>query len=487
MRILIRNRRAMLGIGILVFFAVLALAAPLLTPYDPVHWEPRVAERLAKPIWYKHLLRTEDVSENFAPVLQPGFPTNASLEEFEFATNSTGHSVSAQFDSEKGNGCVAVVLEREETEDPFGQVEARLTKEFNFPYNAPPKRFTGSIAIWVEGAEDVPVKITVFFEQVGGKRFDWWSQEISSNSTGWITPPPNTPIDSYAPKAFIKQLFGSYLIDPARLIFPKQGNYIYGVEMLFNDTQRPKGAEVKATAYIDNLNIKFYGTAFGILGTDQEGRDIFTQLLYGARISLIVGLLSALLSTLVGLTIGLVSGYLGGLADQIMMRFTDMLLVVPDTPLYIVLMAVISPSVWNLILLITVIGWTGFARVVRSQVLSLKERPFIEAAKAVGASKFRVIFRHILPNVMSLVYVTMATAVPYAILSEAWLSWLGLYDPYVMTWGRMLHDVQSVVGGIRHWWWIIPPGLCIAAISLSFILLGYALDEILNPKLRKRY
>jgi peptide/nickel transport system permease protein len=168
------------------------------------------------------------------------------------------------------------------------------------------------------------------------------------------------------------------------------------------------------------------------------------------------------------------------------MRFTDLLLVIPDTPLYIVLMAVISPSVWNLVLLITVIGWTGFARVVRSQALTLRERPFVEGARAIGAGKSRIIMRHILPNVMNLVYVTLATSVPYAITSEAWLSWLGLYDPYVMTWGRMLYDVQNASEGIKMWWWVIPPGLCIAAISLSFILLGYALDEILNPKLRKR-
>jgi len=173
--------------------------------------------------------------------------------------------------------------------------------------------------------------------------------------------------------------------------------------------------------------------------------------------------------------------------DQVLMRFTDMLLVIPDTPLYIVLMAVTSPTVWNLVLLISVIGWTGFARVVRAQTLSLRERPFVEAAKAVGAGRFRIILRHIMPNVMNLVYVTLATSVPYAITSEAWLSWLGLYDPYVMTWGRMLHDAQATAQGIRMWWWVVPPGVCIAAISLSFILLGYALDEILNPKLRKRY
>ncbi len=134
----------------------------------------------------------------------------------------------------------------------------------------------------------------------------------------------------------------------------------------------------------------------------------------------------------------------------------------------------------------TLIGWTGFARVVRSQALSIKERPYVEAARAVGGGRFHIIARHILPNVMSLTYVSLATAVPGAIISEAWLSWLGLYDPTRMTWGRMLYDAQAEPGWVNMWWWIVPPGLCIAAISLSFILIGYALDEILNPKLRER-
>jgi peptide/nickel transport system permease protein len=184
--------------------------------------------------------------------------------------------------------------------------------------------------------------------------------------------------------------------------------------------------------------------------------------------------------------VGLVAGYVGGIVDQILMRFTDMLLVIPDTPLYIVLMAVLNPSIWTLVALMTMIGWTGFARISRSQALSLKERPFVEAAKALGGGRLHIILRHILPNVMSLVYVALATAVPSAIINEAWLSFLGLYDPTTMTWGRMLEGMSGEAEGILMWWWIIPPGLCIAAISLSFILIGYALDDILNPKLRER-
>jgi len=237
--------------------------------------------------------------------------------------------------------------------------------------------------------------------------------------------------------------------------------------------------------YIDDFTIRLYGNAYGLFGTDYNGRDIFSQLIYGARISLFVGLLSAILSVVVGLFVGLVAGYVGGAADEIIMRLTDGLLVLPGLPLLLVLIAVLGPSIWNLIMVIGVLGWMGFARTVRSQTLSLKERPFVEAAKAIGASKWHIILRHILPNVMSLVYVSLALSVPGAILSEAALSFLGLFDPSVISWGRMLHDVQEFQG-FEKWWWVVPPGISIALVSLSFILLGYALDETLNPRLRQR-
>ncbi|MCZ2809772.1 MAG: ABC transporter permease, partial [Candidatus Bathyarchaeota archaeon] len=182
---------------------------------------------------------------------------------------------------------------------------------------------------------------------------------------------------------------------------------------------------------------------------------------------------------------GIVSGYVGRIVDEVLMRFSDMLLVLPGLPLLIVLISVLGTSLWNIIFIIGVLGWMGFARVVRSQTLSLKERPFVEAAKAVGAGRLHIIVKHILPNVVSLIYVSLALAVPTAIILEAALSWLGLFDPSVMSWGRMLRDAQAN-NGIEMLWWIIPPGISIALVSLSFILLGYALDEILNPKLRRR-
>jgi peptide/nickel transport system permease protein len=151
------------------------------------------------------------------------------------------------------------------------------------------------------------------------------------------------------------------------------------------------------------------------------------------------------------------------------------------------MMYVLGASINNLIILLGVLGWMGFARTVRSQVLSLRERPFIEAAKAAGAGRIYTMTKHILPNVMSLVYVTLATSVPGAVVSEASLSFLGFYDPKVMSWGRMLNAVQfEAQGAFDKWWWAIPPGLCIALLALSFILIGFSMDEVLNPRLRAR-
>lgn len=496
MKIFTRNRRGMLGIIILILFVILALAAHLITPYSPTTipsypTRPPIAGKYSRPAWFKYIPIFGNITENVAPITDPDFNSESALAMLDFTTSTTGQSgvSNPQFISDRGytkDGCVKISFNRETTDDPFGLVTANLTKVFNYPFSSPPRQFVGLLAVWVETSEDVPVTVSVILEKDGGeRRLNWWNQTFNTSVSTWNIPDPT--INSYAEKGWLIQRFGREWDYPAETMFSEPADYRYGVEMMFNDTQRPAGENIEATVYIDNFHIQLFGNAFGILGTDQYGRDVLTQLLYGARISLLVGILSAIFSTVIGLIVGLVAGYMGGLVDQILMRFTDMLLVIPDTPLYIVMMAVLSPSIWNLVILISAIGWTGFARVVRSQVLSIRERPFIEAAKAIGAGKFRIIIRHITPNVMSLVYVTLATSVPYAIVSEAWLSWLGLYDPTIMTWGRMLHDAQDTALGITMWWWIVPPGICIALISLSFILLGYALDEVLNPKLRERY
>ena len=503
--------------AILVISTVTAASAPLLTSHDPVN-DRYVAGDLAMPLWMKYLPGGEHLSENFNLMARPGFATRESLQEWNFATTQpTGSpSLTLGYSPSIGKefpGSAVITFEREKNEPPVGEVGANLTKKFYFPYNGPPRRFTCPVAVAIEGTGkpltggdvdlDVPIEITVFLKQAGRNRTDLWRSRRSltseggsittynSNVTYWViswgksTWQGPQVLDSYAsvyPYGDI--VFGEMFADPAREIFTKPSNYTYGVEVLFRDNN--PGKTVRSTVYIADLDVRLYGSGYGLLGTDQKGRDVFSQLVYGSRISLTVGLLSAFLSVTIGLFYGLLSGYLGRIADEILMRINDGLLVLPGLPLLLVLIAVLGTSTFNLILLIGVLGWNGFARVVRSQVLSLKERPFVESARAVGAGKFYIILKHILPNVMGLVYVTLAFAVPGAILAEAALSWLGLYDPTVMSWGRMLHDVQNQSQGYEMWWWLIPPGLCIAIVSISFVLLGYALDEILNPKLRVR-
>jgi peptide/nickel transport system permease protein len=238
--------------------------------------------------------------------------------------------------------------------------------------------------------------------------------------------------------------------------------------------------------YISNVQLKLQGSSFGWLGTDPQGRDVFSQLVYGTQVSLYVGLVAAFLSTTLGLFVGLVAAYSGGIVDEVLMRFTDALLVLPTLPLMIVLILALSSGAYNINILIVVfgfLGWQGFARVVRSQVLSLKERPYVEAAKAVGAGTPYILWRHILPNVVVLIYVTLALTVPAAIVTEAAFAFLGFIDLSHMSWGRMLN---ALLTNPSIWWMVIPPGVAIMILSLSFILIGYAIDDILNPKLRAR-
>ncbi|MFX0168708.1 MAG: ABC transporter permease [Candidatus Hodarchaeota archaeon] len=239
--------------------------------------------------------------------------------------------------------------------------------------------------------------------------------------------------------------------------------------------------------YFDDIDLEVLGNYYGELGAGQYGEDLFSQLLWGSRIALLVGLTAAFISTFVGLIVGLIAGYFGGLVDEILMRVTDFFLIIPGLPLMIVLAAILEPRWWNIVLVIALIGWTGTARLVRAQVLAERQRAYVEAARAIGASDLYIIFRHILPNVTPLLFAQITLGVAGAILSEAGLSFLGLTHPYDVSWGRMLFQASGA-GAYSEgaWWYVFFPGVCIVLLALSFTLVGYAVDEILNPRLRIR-
>ena len=224
------------------------------------------------------------------------------------------------------------------------------------------------------------------------------------------------------------------------------------------------------------------------IGTDNFGVDIFSELLYGARTSIIVGMVSAIIASFLGAAVGLYSGYVGGWKDEVVMRLNDIVLSIPWLVLMIVVAAFIGEiDLTGIILIIGLTGWSTTARMVRAQVLSVKERQYVERARAIGASEMSIIRRHIFPNTFPLVFANTILTVAVSILSEATLSFLGLRPIGVITWGTMLSFASSSSAfQIGLHWWILMPGLCIVFVVLGFTLLGYALDEILNPKLRKR-
>jgi len=523
--IFIHNTKGIAGLLILLTFVVMAVFGPFLTPYDPVR-SIGLAGDTAAPVWLRYLPPLlggiPNLSENMKVVNDPGFGTppainSSMIGEWEFAKSP---NITIQFQTNEGKsspGCLNLTFVRNEVGKLYGDNSIYIYKEYYYPFSGPPKKFLGRVAFFLNGSSYlktmydlefalfyVPVKINVIFEQVDtGKKWKIWPVPREEYVPGFMDNPEtvkteldgtvyrytgvwwdvaedldsfNAPICQGLFRGF-NPVFEMFAVTP--------GRYRYGVEITFKDI-KDKNKPVNSTVLLDDMMFKTQGTSWGIMGTDAYGRDLFSQLLYGTAISLYVGLLSAILAIVIGLIVGLVAGYVGGIVDEILMRFNDALLVLPGLPLLIVLVAVLGTKIENLIILLGLLGWNGFARVVRSQVLSLKERPFIEAAKAVGAGKAYIIIRHILPNVMSLTYVSLATTVPGNVMAEAALSFLGFFDPNRMSWGRMLYDVQFTAGAVQNWWWVVPPGLCIALLAISFVLLGYALDEVLNPKLRMR-
>lgn len=221
------------------------------------------------------------------------------------------------------------------------------------------------------------------------------------------------------------------------------------------------------------------------LGTNYYGRDILSQIILGSRVSIGVGLLSALIIVFIGANIGLIAGYSGGRVDAVLMRLTDIAFGIPFFPFAVLLVALLEPSIWNMIITISCLLWRSVARVVRSQVLSLRERPYVRAAQVAGASNLRVMYIHILPNIMPMVLLYTAIGIAYAVLSEASLSFLGFGDPTAISWGSMLYDAY-VTGSIsRAWWWTIPPGVCITLFVISVFLMARDWELIANPRLAR--
>ena len=229
------------------------------------------------------------------------------------------------------------------------------------------------------------------------------------------------------------------------------------------------------------------GKVWGVLGTDSYKRDIWTGVLAGVKWALLIGIMTAVFSVTIGVIYGVISAYLGGWRDALMQRIFEVFVSVPLLPVLIVLSAVFEPSIWTMVIMMSAFFWTGSVKTVRSMALQIKEETYIEASQALGASNFRIIFKHMVPLLIPYSFSAMALFIPRAVVYEASISLLGLGDATIVTWGQILSDALNsgaVLNGL--WWWVVPPGLSIALMGMAFAFLGFAMDKILHPKLRTR-
>lgn len=223
-----------------------------------------------------------------------------------------------------------------------------------------------------------------------------------------------------------------------------------------------------------------------LLGTDKLGRDILTRLLYGGRISLSVGLVAVAIRVFIGIILGSLSGYYGGVVDSLIMRFADTVMSFPFLLIAITIVALFGPSIYNVMIVLGILGWPGIARIIRGQILSLREQEFMEAAEALGLSDFRKIFKHLLPNTLASVIVFATIGMAGAILTETGLSFLGMgVSPPTPTWGNMIQEARNIYNIENRWWLWIPPGIGIFITVMSFNVLGDGLRDALDPKMKR--
>lgn len=221
-------------------------------------------------------------------------------------------------------------------------------------------------------------------------------------------------------------------------------------------------------------------------GTTDIGRDIYSQVILGTSTALMVGILASFLVTFIGSTLGIIAGYFGRTVDSVIMRIVDLFYAIPFIPFVIVLSAVLQPSIWNVILAVSLLSWRTVTRLVRSQVLSIVQRPYIKAARVSGAGHGRIMLKYILPNVIPLIMLEMAFNINAAIMAEASIAFLGFGDPNKQSWGQVLH-INFITGNSRNaWWWVGAPGLAIVLLLVSVFFVSRALEEVVDPRLRRR-
>jgi len=449
-----RKKIGILGLIMLFVFIFMAIFAPWLTPYDPLA-QQRVADGFAMPQWvtvfpqFQNLTNTESVWFDWSKTTESPYIIGY------------GRNVSVTY-------------------EPKATETFRIKFESIYTYKAPvpPNSFYLDFSWTAGNVENMEYSINLYVINPRTEKSFLLYYKTNTTPAG-----ENSHVDSIDPILMYRLGLSPGVDILGNIVFPDKGDYRFVLEMFF----KPTNPSARCDINVREGQLTVLGTAHGILGTDNAGADLWSQLVWGARVSLMIGLIAALLSTTIGITVGVVTGYLGGIVDEAMMRVVDILLCLPILPLLLSLFFLFGKNIFYIILFVAIFGWQGLSRIVRSQVLSLRESSFIECATASGASKTYIMTKHLVPNVLPVAFASLILAVPSAILFEASLSFLGFGDPRAPTWGKIL-QMGFGFGGFSHlaWWWIIPPGLCITLLCLAFVFMGHAIDDVVNPRLRRR-
>jgi peptide/nickel transport system permease protein len=512
-RLYLKSKIGVIGLAIIIFFVLLAVFAPQLDSNDPV-FGTNVAAPWSIPAWATVFPQYQGIAVTSYTVSPINFGSQG-LGGWTFTGPSAGsalHSISPVVPNKGGflprnpTGSLmvnaSISSSAPTTTNPYlpgGRVFFSLTQTFHWT-SKPPSGVNVNATVQAVKMNNVSVIYLNYIFSTPTRNYS-----LSTASSLLIGPMVTiTPSElgtwkqdyiqsGILASSGIKDFSGvSY---PSRLIFNQTGTYRFIVEV----QGVPSGSNPSISVRIASASVKVLGGAYGVLGTDNEGRDVFSQFVWGARISLLIGILSGVGAVGLGTLAGIAAGYLGGFWDEVIGRITDFVLVLPFLPLLIILTFIMSQnsflakSIYTWVIVIfAILSWPTIAKIVRSQVLSVKERSYVEAARALGADTGHVLRKHILPNVTGLVYSQVALNVSGFILLEAALDFLtvSLYSPGVTSWGIMLTqalpDATGNSAASYVWWWFLPPGIAIALLSLAFVLVGFALDSIFNPRLRAR-
>ncbi len=364
-----------------------------------------------------------------------------------------------------------------------------FTFDYRFDYDRPPR----DLIIRLPGSGQVPLDISI--QRPDGLTAVIYHEqlELAEGSDNRISVTRNC---AQAAVEFVRgqdealaNTMNADLIKPVNVLFAKMGPEIASVPVTLEGDYKIKirALIVSDDFHVGKPSIVVSGHVSGLMGTDASKRDIFTGIIIGIRWALVIGILTSVISVIAGVLLGIIAAYFGGVVDWLLTRLYELIYLLPVLPFLIVISAIFKPSIWVLIALICAFFWTGSYKTVYSMTLQIKEETFVEASRALGSGRWRIVFKHISPILLPYSFASMALSIPAIIVYEASVSLLGLGDATIVSWGQILESALTQGAVINNlWWWVVPPGLMIALMGMSFAFLGTALDKILHPKLKTR-